>query len=136
MKPKHILILSALAVVVCLVFTVIVVLIIGRVSPISPATAVAPDPTSTPTVLTFMGEGDDFIMFDNATPGLAAFFIKHTGNHFFSVTLNDSGGRFLALLANEIGAYEGESVERLERGGYVLEIKADGRWLVVIGLPE
>lgn len=139
MKPKHILILSALAIAVCLVFAVVIVLVIGRVSPASlpPVSATdTPGPTPTPSVLSFTGQGDDFIMFDNPRSGLTAFGIRHIGEHFFSVTLNDSGGRYLVLLTNEIGEYEGQSVEHLERGGYVLEIKADGPWYVVIGLPE
>lgn len=83
-----------------------------------------------------MGQGDDFVTFDNPNPGMALCFVKHTGEHFFAATLKDSDGRLQALLANSIGAYEGETAERLESGRYVLEIKADGSWLVVIGLPE
>lgn len=139
MNKTQLIILAGLALtvlVVCLIVSVLAVpLLLSREAP--PPTAIeTPGPTPTSTVLTFTGEGDDFIMFDNPKSGLAAFGIRHIGEHFFSVMLNDANGGYLALLAIENGKYEGQSVEHLDRGSYIIEIKADGPWYVVIGLPE
>jgi len=126
------LVLLSLSLAVLAACTIAVILALPFLAPRDVPLVVTP----TPTVLSFMGHGDDFVTFDNPIPGLALFFIKHTGDHFFAATLKDSDGRLQALLANSIGAYEGETTEHMERGQYILGIKADGPWLVVVGLPK
>lgn len=49
----------------------------------------------------------------------------------FIVELYDDEGHSIALLANEIGEYEGSTAERIPADGlYVLDIVADGDWTV------
>lgn len=65
--------------------------------------------------------------------GLARFSLRHTGTRNFSVWLMDSDGKRLDLLANQIGAWDGEKAVRIDKAGpYVLDVTADGDWQVVV----
>ncbi len=61
--------------------------------------------------------------------GLITFSLKHDGSSNFIVTLYAAKGGYEALVANEIGSYEGETTVQVSNSGiYYLEVTADGTW--------
>jgi hypothetical protein len=78
------------------------------------------------------GFGDDVQFFTATGSGLRIFTMSHTGSHNFAVVLKDGDGKYVTLLANEIGSYSGKKSERLTSGTYYLDITADGSWTIHI----
>jgi hypothetical protein len=78
------------------------------------------------------GHGNDVQSWNVTETGLKIFTMHHTGDRNFAITLKDENGKYIALLANEVGDYSGKKSERLIIGKYVLEITADGDWTVGI----
>ncbi|MCA1568714.1 MAG: hypothetical protein LC798_00005 [Chloroflexi bacterium] len=70
------------------------------------------------------GTGDDVVMLDPGTSGLATSVFAHQGSGNFAVWSYSSSG--VELLVNEIGAYSGEVL--LGAGTLLFEITADGPW--------
>ena len=78
------------------------------------------------------GHGDDVRMFNTTQSGEKIFTMHHDGDHNFAITLKDEDGRYISLLANEIGEYNGKKSENLTAGNYTLDITADGEWTIGI----
>lgn len=95
-----------------------------------------PESTPTPIVLEFQGQGDDVIIFDVPATGAALIFVKYTGERHFAVKIDKSDGTPVDLLVNTTGKYEGETSARLEQGQYLLNISADGPWLIIMLPPQ
>ncbi|TGB04673.1 hypothetical protein [Halobacillus salinus] len=73
------------------------------------------------------GSGDD-VVFINAESGNHKFSFSHSGQSNFAVLVNGQ-----ALLANEIGNYEGSTREALpDTGMYAIVVNADGDWTINI----
>jgi hypothetical protein len=63
--------------------------------------------------------------------GLVVFKMTHSGGGHFSVTLLDSNGDYIALLANEVGAFDGSKAEKINKSGeYLFDVSADGAWTI------
>lgn len=110
-------------------------------TPTAPPTATAAPtatvgPTATPIIYSFEGFGDDVVQFNSPAAGLASFSFLHLGDGNFIVKLLDSQGNNIALLVNDIGKYEGNRVEQLQPGEYILEISANGAWGAGIAPPQ
>lgn len=139
LSPLQKIILVTLALVAAIVIVAATVavmwLLAHRPTPEQPAAPTAPGPTPTPIIYQFNGQGDDSIAFDSPETGAALIGLAHTGERNFIVELMRNG-TMVDLLANTIGAYQGEQTIRLERGSYILNIQADGPWLIVILPPQ
>ena len=71
------------------------------------------------------GKGDTALFMD-LEDGAQTFSFTHDGQSNFAVQANDS-----VLLVNEIGAYEGSQVQRVDDAGvYFFNITADGNWTI------
>ncbi len=65
--------------------------------------------------------------------GLCKMKLKHEGEGNFIVQLLDDEGRAIALVANEIGGYEGsEAVKIPKKGTYIFDVTAGGKWSIEI----
>jgi hypothetical protein len=82
--------------------------------------------------LHFVGRGDDVKSFNITETGLKIFTMYHTGDRNFAITLKDENGKYISLLANQLGDYSGKKSERLRIGKYYLDITADGDWTIGI----
>lgn len=78
------------------------------------------------------GYGDDIQWYNTTETGQKTFSMHHDGDSNFAITLKDADGKYISLLANEIGEYSGKKSERLAAGDYYLEITADGEWTIGI----
>jgi hypothetical protein len=78
-----------------------------------------------------MGTGDAVYRVVPPSSGLATVTLTHEGDENFAVSAYPEGGGFPDLLANEIGAFNGQTV--LPDGTWLLEIVADGTWSVTPG---
>ncbi len=96
-------------------------------------TEITPPIAGTPSTLT--GSGDDVVAFDADGTDLRTFSMDYTGESNFAVILLDSQGNYTALLANEIGSYNGTTSEQLTTGKYFLDVDASGPWSIDI-LPS
>lgn len=69
--------------------------------------------------------------------GLSIFHLTHTGTSNFAVKLLDSDGQAVDLLVNEIGKFDGsKAVGVVNKGEYILDISANGKWTVKIEQPR
>ncbi|MFA6255883.1 MAG: hypothetical protein WC606_01745 [Candidatus Absconditabacterales bacterium] len=67
------------------------------------------------------------------TKGLHKFKLSYNGESNFAVTLLDSEGNYIALLANEIGDTESSIGVKIEKeGDYSFNVTADGSWTIVV----
>jgi hypothetical protein len=103
--------------------------------PLGPSPSAKPAP-GTPIVLEFKGVGDKVIFFDVPASGAGLIGFGYIGEHNFIVNLFTTDGRLIDQPVNHIGEYKGERALSLEKGSYMLEIKADGDWFVVILPPQ
>jgi hypothetical protein len=78
------------------------------------------------------GYGNDVRWYNTTETGQKTFSMHHSGDSNFAITLKDADGKYISLLANEIGEYSGKKSERLTAGEYYLEITADGEWTIGI----
>ncbi len=86
---------------------------------------------NTPT--TIIGTGNTVSKFINMKSGLTTFEIKHNGESNFIVWLLNSKGEHTKLIANEIGVFSGNKAIGMSSAGiYLLDIEADGKWLIKI----
>lgn len=82
------------------------------------------------------GTGDAIVDIDLKAGGLAVK-SSHSGDRHFSVTLLDSAGEWVELLANDTGVVTIYGVAEVESAGtYKLEVNADGDWEVESVVPE
>jgi hypothetical protein len=90
-----------------------------------------------PVYLRFRGEGHEVTKLFPLDPGLYVFHLAHNGERNFAVWLFSESGSRIALLANEIGAFDGSKAVHVERrGNYLLDINADGGWAVTVETPH
>jgi hypothetical protein len=84
--------------------------------------------------VTFTGKGDDVPQFINIKKkGLVRFNMSHDGESNFAIWLMDGNGKYVDLLANEIGSFSGSKALKIRKKGiYLLDITADGNWSVSI----
>jgi len=101
-----------------------------------PQATSAPPAQPEPDRIDLAGRGD--YASDNITleTGLALFVMTHTGQANFIVELLGRDGQMVALLANDIGGYEGSVPQGVTEGEYVLSIQADGDWNLSILQPR
>jgi hypothetical protein len=79
-----------------------------------------------------IGYGTDVRSWNVTEAGQKTFTMHHSGDRNFAITLKDENGKYIALLANEIGEYSGKKSEKLLTGIHYLEITADGDWTISI----
>jgi hypothetical protein len=92
-----------------------------------------PRPADAPETRSFQGQGPTASEPFSLPRGLARFQLSHTGQHHFGVTLLDSDGNMVDLLANDIGSFEGsKAVGVPQDGAYVLDVQADGPWSIEV----
>ena len=80
----------------------------------------------------YSGTGDAVISDVSLPQGIYKVTMTHDGESNFSVKAYDAEGKYLDLLANEIGSYNGAVVLADNMEGGKLEIKADGNWTILI----
>jgi hypothetical protein len=64
--------------------------------------------------------------------GLARFALKHSGDGNFAVWLIDDSGENVALLANDIGRFDGSKAEHVSDGIYWFDVSANGNWSIAV----
>lgn len=93
-------------------------------------------PLPMPVYMVFRGQGHEVTKLFQLEPGLYVFHAIHTGERNFIVYLRDAVGRS-TLVANEIGPCDGTRSARVERrSDYLLDVGADGGWMVTIETPH
>lgn len=91
-----------------------------------------PKPTTGAAVpIDLTGTGDTAVQPLQLSSGLRRFTMTHDGSSNFAVWLIDSAGNKKDLLANEIGAWEGEKAVGITKTGvHYLDVTADGAWTI------
>ena len=108
----------------------------GSSSSAPQATSAAPTLAPEPDRIDLAGRGDHASDRIPLETGLALFVMTHGGQANFIVELLGPNGEMVALLANEIGGYQGSVPQGVAEGDYVLSIQADGHWSVAILQPR
>tara|TARA_B100000676_G_C18016317_1_gene809892 strand:+ start:60 stop:1565 length:1506 start_codon:yes stop_codon:yes gene_type:complete len=86
--------------------------------------------------LTINNTGNTATNFIELEKGLWRVNLNHSGDSNFAVTIFDSDGNYVDLLANEIGPFEGSTALSIKNTGkYLLDIDADGIWSIDIQSP-
>lgn len=81
----------------------------------------------------YKGHGDKAFIIKVPKDGLNVFKMTHNGNSNFIVeVIGATNGEEIALLANEIGPYNGEKAQKAAAGEYFFQVLADGDWTVEI----
>ena len=92
-----------------------------------------PEPVIEKEPVTLSGTGQQATETFHLDKGLTRFEMTHTGSGHFGVWLLDSEGNNVALLANEVGSFDGSKAERINKSGeYLLDVSANGSWTVSI----
>ncbi len=76
--------------------------------------------------------------------GVTIFHLIYEGTGNFAVTLKDTNGGYVDLLANEIGVYSGETLIGVKTdnivgakpGDHFLDVQASGSWTVIVEQPR
>ena len=89
-------------------------------------------PSSTSDSIQVSGNGNGVKPFTVTGTGLSEFSMSYSGQQNFIVRLRDSEGKYIELLANEIGSYSGKKTAKLSTGKYTLDITAFGPWKIDI----
>ncbi|NQE52231.1 hypothetical protein C5S29_01460 [ANME-1 cluster archaeon GoMg3.2] len=106
------------------------VLFIGEVPP-------TPTPTPTPKPIAFSGRGQEATSKFSLEKGLSIFKMTHDGDRNFIAWLFDDEGDRIDLVVSEIGEFDGSKVVGIKKqGDYLLDINADGRWMITIEQPR
>jgi hypothetical protein len=96
----------------------------------SPSSAQAPKPNPAPPVepapINYSGKGQQAVGKFPLECGLAVFNLTHVGTSNFAVTLLDSNGEMIELLANTIGNFTGAKAVGIEKKGDYRGDKASG----------
>lgn len=94
-------------------------------------------PTRTPTIYRFTGQGDDIAGPFELSAGLVVIVYGYKGDGAFSIRLMDSRGEYIRFVVIGGGDTEGKTLERIpSSGNYLLDINASagGDW--AIGLAQ
>ena len=96
------------------------------------------EPKEEPAPINLSGSGPTATDPFNLESGLAIFRMSYQGDRNFIVNLLDGSGTppAGALLANELGAFEGSQAEQTEAGQHILDVKASGPWTITIEQPR
>ena len=79
----------------------------------------------------FQGRGPDVPAVFKLESGRVDISLAHQGTRNFVVWLYDvTRGARVALLANEIGTWQGRAVSNVQGGWYLLDVEADGAWTI------
>lgn len=90
-----------------------------------------------PENISISGDGQEASQEFFLDEGLSIFSMKHSGSSNFAVWLLDSSGNKVDLLANEVEDFDGaKAVGISQSDDFVLDIEADGPWLVDISQPR
>jgi hypothetical protein len=81
---------------------------------------------------TFEGHGQMFSPFFQLEGRLVTFKLKHGGQRNFIVSLLDANGRQAEGLVNHIGPFDGSKAVGQRRGLHLLNIQADGEWVITV----
>jgi hypothetical protein len=82
------------------------------------------------------GKGDTAFIPIVLDCGMTKFSFSHNGHENFIVWLYDVDGISMDVLANEIGVYDGSHAVRITYSGiYLMDIRADGNWIVSVQNP-
>lgn len=101
------------------------------------STLVPPMPPQTPEPLRFTGHGQQVSETFMLTEGLVIFRMTHDGSSNFAVVLLDDKGKWIELLVNKIGKFDGAKAVGIKRAGkYLLDIQADGNWTISVEQPS
>ena len=93
-------------------------------------------PNIEPAYISISGEGQEASQIFALTKGLSIFTMKHSGSSNFIIWLLDHNGKNVELLVNEIGDFNGSKAVGISTpGDYILDISADGPWMVNITQP-
>jgi len=96
-----------------------------------------PAPTPTPEPQRFAGHGQQVSPKFVLSTGLAVFRMTHDGGSNFAIVLLDDKGNYVELLVNEIGGFDGAKAVGIEQTGtYLLDIQADGNWIISVEQPS
>lgn len=112
--------------------------------PTPPSQLPPPAPESKPEPIRLKGQGDDVSPKFTIEEGIFILGAKHDGTSNFAIKLLNEGGDMVDLLVNEIGAYDGsmaigvrkDNIIGARPGTHVLDITADGSWIIVMGHME
>lgn len=92
-----------------------------------------PAPTPKPEPLVLTGSGQSVAGPFPLKTGLARIAMTSSGTRNFIVKLMDDQGKTVELLANQIGAWEGEKAVRVEKAGsHLIDVAASGAWTITI----
>lgn len=81
----------------------------------------------------YKGSGDFAFIMEVPKSGLSIFKSSYNGKSNFIITImSASDGSMMALLANAIGVYQGEKSQKIDKGYYFVNIKAQGDWTLEI----
>jgi hypothetical protein len=84
----------------------------------------------------FNGRGQEVTSPFILNPGLARFLLTHSGKRHFGVWLIDARGTRIALLANAVGNFNGSKAVGINlRGQYLINVDADGGWVIQVQQP-
>ena len=103
---------------------------------IGPCTGYA-ETMAEPENISISGDGQEASQEYFLDKGLSIFSMKHSGSSNFAVWMLDSSGNKVDLRANEVGDFDGAKAVGISQSyDYVLDIDADGPWLVDISQPR
>ncbi|MBI2907100.1 MAG: hypothetical protein HYX92_05530 [Chloroflexi bacterium] len=111
----------------------------------TPTITPTPEPTPTPIIgggtplpgFNFAGRGPLVTTRMELNPGVAIFTLKHFGASAFAVSLQDSQGQKVEVLASAAGLFDGSRPVGITRAGqYALDIQADGNWTAFVEQPR
>lgn len=94
-----------------------------------------PTPVSTPRIFKFDGRGDNTITLTKGAYGRVDLSVSHRGESNFIVEVLDANGDLEDLVINEIGDYDGNRSISLDEGEYIIQITADGNWVLTATIP-
>jgi len=96
-----------------------------------------PDPAKVgdPLPISHKMKGDSVMGAIKLNTGLLTAEFSHDGSRNFIVTLYRASGELVGVLANKIGSYKGQHVERISvAGSHYIDIKADGAWSIALSM--
>jgi hypothetical protein len=89
-----------------------------------------------PANLHFSGTGSQHTQQFHLGSGLVQASYSHSGKANFIVSLLDSQGKLVEIIANEIGGVQGSKAFGVDAAGqYILSVDADGAWTVALTPP-
>ncbi len=92
-----------------------------------------PRAKTAPTSSHFSGDDQQVTKLFHLEKGLVIFKMKHSGDANFAPFLMDKDGNLIALLANEIGRFDGSKAVKIPHDSiFLLDVTANGKWEISI----